>query len=49
MLVSLFLVLLALGFYAFIAFSPKEVVQLGLASMWVLLIIALIAGAIFSP
>ena len=49
MLVSVFLVLLALAFYAFIAYSPKEVVQLGLAGMWVLLIAGLIAGAIFSP
>lgn len=49
MLVSLVLVVLALAFYAFIAFSPEEVIRLGLAGMWVILALSLVIGFIVGP
>jgi len=44
----LFLVLLALAFYAFLGLAPKEVVQLGLAGMWALMILGTIASIVVS-
>lgn len=48
MLVSAALVLLALAFYGFIAFSPQEVVQVALVGMWVLLILSFFIAPFFT-
>jgi len=46
MLAAIFLVILAIGFYAFIAFSPKEITQLVLALVWLLMLLAVPMGII---